>query len=60
MELIKFMFSDFWVWLGFVMVIAVIFNGVTDIVKAARTTKPPEPFEIDLPKLNKERADNED
>jgi hypothetical protein len=36
MELLKFIFSDFWIWLGAVILIGVTLNGLAEIVQALR------------------------
>lgn len=36
MELIKFIFSDFFIWLGFVIILAVALDGLADIIQAIK------------------------
>ena len=33
MRFIKFIFSDFWYWLGFVVILSIIIEGIKDILK---------------------------
>lgn len=33
-ELLRFIFSSFWIWLGFIMMIAVFLDGIAGIISA--------------------------
>ena len=35
-ELMKFIFSDFWIWLGFVILTAGVLNGIAEIIEAIK------------------------
>ena len=39
MEFLRFIFSSFWVWLGFVVLIAAAGGAVVEIVKAVRSAR---------------------
>lgn len=39
MEFWRFIFSSFWVWLGFVVLIATVFGGVQETVKACKRNR---------------------
>jgi hypothetical protein len=45
MEFIRFIFSSFWVWAGFVIIIATAGNAIAEIIKAFRTPKHEEEME---------------
>lgn len=36
MELIRFIFSGFWVWLGFVILVSLVGGGVIELVRACK------------------------
>lgn len=36
MEFLRFIFSSFWVWLGFIILIATVGGGVIELVKACK------------------------
>lgn len=42
MEIVKFIFSSFWTFLGSVIFIGVIFEGLAQVIKAIRGIKEPE------------------
>ena len=33
LEIIKFIFSSFWIWLGTVIILGIIFGGIYDVIK---------------------------
>jgi len=39
LELLKLIFSDIWVWTGFVILVCVIFCGIAEIVKACKRSR---------------------
>lgn len=39
MEFIRFIFSSFWIWLGFVTLVAVMLKYLVDLVKAIRSKR---------------------
>lgn len=39
MEFLRFIFSSFWVWLGFIALIAAVFGGVQETVKACKRNR---------------------
>lgn len=39
MEFLRFIFSSFWVWLGFVILVAVVGGGLTELVKACKRNR---------------------
>ncbi len=39
MEFLRFIFSSFWVWLGFIVLIAVAFGGVQETVKVCKRNR---------------------
>ena len=39
MEFLRFIFSSFWVWLGFVILVSMIGGGVIELVKACRRNR---------------------
>ncbi len=39
MEFLRFIFSSFWVWLGFIILIAAVFGGVQETVKACKRNR---------------------
>jgi hypothetical protein len=39
MEIIKFIFSNFWIWLGTVIIIGTFLDGIADIVKNIKDKK---------------------
>lgn len=39
MEFIRFVFSSFWVWLGFVVLVLAVAEGAAEIIKAARQNR---------------------
>lgn len=36
MEILQFILSSFWTWLGAILLIAAVFDGIADVVKAIR------------------------
>ena len=36
LEILKYIFSDFFIWLGFVIILIVFFIGVSDIINALK------------------------
>lgn len=38
-EFIKFIFSSFWIWLGFITLVAVVLKYLVDAIKAIRNTR---------------------
>jgi len=36
LEILKFIFSNFWIWLGVIIIIAVICDGIAKIIVAVR------------------------
>ena len=36
MEFLHFIFSDFWVWLGFITLVYIVFDRLADLVRALR------------------------
>jgi len=46
MEFLRFILSDFWVWLGFVTLVYIGFDGLADLVRALR--RPPRKVTIFL------------
>jgi len=36
LEILKYIFSDFFIWLGFVIILIVFFTGVSDIINALK------------------------
>lgn len=39
MEFLRFIFSSFWVWMGFIILIAAVFGGVQETVKACKRNR---------------------
>lgn len=39
MEFLRFIFSSFWVWAGFIALVAVILNGAVELVKACKQSR---------------------
>ena len=39
MELLRFIFSSFWVWAGFLVLVAVVLNGAVELVKACKQSR---------------------
>lgn len=39
MDALRFIFSSFWIWLGFTALIAVVLNYLVDAIKAIRNTR---------------------
>ena len=39
MEFLRFIFSSFWVWLGFVILVAVVGGGLAELVKACKRNR---------------------
>ena len=39
MEFLRFVFSSFWVWLGFIILVSVAGSGVIELVKACRRNR---------------------
>ena len=39
MEFLRFIFSSFWVWLGFVILVSMVGGGVIELVKACRRNR---------------------
>lgn len=39
MELVRFIFSSFWIWLGFTTLVAVVLKYLVDCIKAIRGTR---------------------
>lgn len=39
MEFLRFIFSSFWVWMGFIILIATVFGGVQETVKACKRNR---------------------
>lgn len=46
MNLITFVFSGFWVWLGFVILVGLVLQQVVEMIKAIRTKKQVEAYRI--------------
>ena len=46
MELIKFILSSFWVWLGFVVLVGLILAQIVELVKAIRHPKRVEAYRV--------------
>lgn len=46
MNLITFVFSGFWVWLGFVILVGLVLQQVVEMIKAIRTQKQVEAYRI--------------
>ena len=47
MEFIRFIFSSFWTWVGFLILIGAVGEAVASIVKAAHTPRKIEAYRID-------------
>lgn len=39
MEFLRFIFSSFWVWAGFLVLVAVVLNGAAELVKACKQSR---------------------
>lgn len=39
MEFIRFIFSSFWVWAGFLVLVAVVLSGAAELVKACKQNR---------------------
>ena len=39
MEFLRFIFSSFWVWAGFLVLVAVVLNGAAELVKACKQNR---------------------
>lgn len=39
MEFLRFIFSSFWVWAGFLVLVAVVLNGAVELVKACKQNR---------------------
>ena len=39
MEFLRFIFSSFWVWAGFLVLVAVVLNGAAELVKACKRNR---------------------
>ena len=39
MDALRFIFSSFWIWLGFTMLVAVVLKYLVDAIKAIRNTR---------------------
>ncbi len=39
LELVKFIFSGFWTWLGFIILAYAVFNGILEIIKACKRNR---------------------
>ena len=39
MEFVRFIFSRFWVWLGFAVLVYIVMYGLTEIIKACQKVK---------------------
>lgn len=46
MEFLRFIFSSFWIWLGFVLLVALIAQQAVEMVKAIRPPKRAEAYRI--------------
>ena len=38
-EFLRFIFSSFWVWAGFLVLVAVVLNGAVELVKACKQSR---------------------
>ncbi len=47
MEFIRFVFSSFWTWVGFLILIGAVGEAVASIVKAAHTPRKIEAYRVD-------------
>ena len=47
MEFLRFIFSSFWVWLGFVILLSMIGGGVIELVKVCRRNRKVTGYRID-------------
>jgi hypothetical protein len=60
-EFIRFIFSSFWIWLGFTLAAALILNQTAELIKAIRPTKHIDAYRIgDRWHFQIERASKED
>jgi len=60
-EFIRFIFSSFWIWLGFTLAAALILNQTAELIKAIRPTKHIDAYRIgDRWHFQIERADKKD
>ena len=61
MEFLRFIFSSFWVWMGFIILIAAVFGGVQETVKACKRNRKVSGYRVGQRwKLDVENASAED
>ena len=47
MEFLRFIFSSFWVWLGFIILVAMVGNGLAELAKACKRNRKVTGYRID-------------
>lgn len=61
MEFLRFIFSSFWVWLGFLILVSMIGGGVIELVKACKRSRKVTAYQIgDRWHIEIENASGED